>query len=245
MTHCPTTRIPGPHLQNIETLTSRFSLRLRSMLDDLGYPMRLLDRTRQLAHALGLDESMTTAMLSGHLLPDYNVLLAVCTLGSKQPGWFLDADPSSLPEGTIMAHPLGPGRTLAIQIPEEFKLRPGSGAAVAYLRAKSDMGFGVQAGDWVFSLSTRMDEQSIRASRLYLIGDDDGFDVRLCQRVEHQRAFFISHAGSCSPSIMPADQTAFQDSGIGETFHHFGEVIGILRSADQLPRSPGIDFVLG
>lgn len=231
---------------HINVLADRFALRLRELLNDLGYPGRLVDRTRQLSYALGLDDGVTSALLSGHLLPDYEVLLALCRLGNRNPGWFLDAEPVRLPPGVVVAHPLGPGPELVLHIPADFLVQPPPSAKVSYWRAKSDMGFGVISGDYVFSLSVPMDSKSILEKRLYLVGDYEGFEIRLCQSVARDRILFVNPSGTHMPCILPADQNTFRDSGLSEAIHHSGLVIGILRDSDRLLlQSRKIDFILG
>jgi transcriptional regulator with XRE-family HTH domain len=219
-------------------------------LDQLGFPGAMREKSRELAFRLGVDESLASAFLSGNALPDYEALLALCELTQKSPGYFLDPSADELPQGTRVVPAIGPGEDLAICLPDDMARGSAAGAAeLSYFRARRDMGFGVRAGDCILAVLVPMEPASMQKDHIYLVGCETGFDLRRCVVQTPVRAAFTSFDGKSAQTIKPhvaavgQERASFRTEGLGDEIHAFAEVIGLLRSPQNLPLEPhALDF---
>lgn len=243
--------MPSLEPLSIGDLSARFRARLRTSLDQLGFPGALREKSRELAFRLGVDESLASAFLTGDMLPDYEALLTLCALTRKSPGYFLDPSADALPQGTQLVPAIGPGEDLAICLPEGMARGPThqEDAELCYFRARRDMGFGVRAGDCILAVFVPMEPASMQKDRIYLIGCETGFDLRRCVVQTPVRAAFTSFDGKSAQTIKPnvsavgQERASFRTEGLGDDVHAFAEVIGLLRGAQNLPLEPNaLDF---
>ncbi len=212
-----------------EHLQDRFALRLVAALDFLGYPAHRLDRTRALADALGVDNSVTMAMLSGLVLPDYQQLLALCQLTERQPGYFLDEQLQLMPEGTTLVKPVGPGEDLVIRFPSDMAGRAQTANGLIYHRAKTRHGYGIEAGDYIFAMAPS-EHVEAKAKLLYLFMDPGGFEVRKCVEVNGNRAIFASSRDPSVPFIFPTNAQSTED----DDSVSFSQIVASLRGGSEL-----------
>ncbi len=229
----------------IVVLPQRFRARLRLSLDELGFPPALRDRSRALAVALGVHESVVNDFLAfdGTSLPDMDLLAKLADLTRKPMGWFLDADSSSFPASTRLVHSLGSGADLALSLPDDFgSVAVGSEDTLYYLRATRDMGFGVQGGDYVITLEIPVSPMSVTRNQIYLIGASAGYELRNCTAQSPLRASFSSFDGKhtlvLKPTIAAADRrdSDFLEDGLGAGMHHFSQVVCVLKAGKNIPR---------
>ncbi len=219
-------------------------------LDQMGFPGSMRDKSRELAFRLGVDEGLAMAFLTGDALPDYESLLTLCELTQKSPGYFLDPGADEWPEGTRVVQAIGPGEALAICLPDDMaRGRAALGADLGYFRARRDMGFGVRAGDCILAVPVALEPASVQKDHIYLVGCETGFDLRRCVVQTPVRAAFTSFDGKSAQTIKPhvaavgQERASFRTEGLGDEIHAFAEVIGLLRSPQNLPLEPHtLDF---
>ena len=222
------------------TLNQRFTQRLRVLLDQQGYPASIRDRSKALSIRLGVFESVASALLTGSEMPDYDVLMNLCELTGKNPGWFLDAGKETLPARTKLVRCVGPGEELAICLPKTLcEGRDDEPQALKYYRAVRAMGFGVKGGDFILTVDAELQPQALAKGDLYLVGSEHGYDIRRCVHTGGDRAALTTFDGKQVQTIrkhgLREVQADFQDSGLGNDLHHFGKIIAVLKGADNLP----------
>ena len=198
-------------------------------MDLLAYPAHRLDRTRTLAEALRVDLSAATALLSGLILPDYPQLLALCQLTERQPGYFLDEQLQSMPEGTTLVKPVGPGEDLVIRFPSDIAGRAQTSSGLIYHRAKTRHGYGIEAGDYLIAMAPS-DHVEAKAKLLYLFMDPSGFEVRKCVEVSGSRAIFASSRNPSVPFILPTNAQSTED----DDSVSFSQIVASLRGESEL-----------
>lgn len=187
--------------QPLDKLTRRFALRLAAALDALGYPMKLSDRSKAIGAAIGTDPAVAASFLTGHLLPDYGQLLALCDVLDRQPGYFFDEHPGDIPPGTTIVKPLGAGEDLVIRLPSAEVSSRNSRRGLVYYRAKMPMGFGIEGGEYLIAFEPGASVVA-EPQKLYLFSSDDGLEVRRCVEVGTGRAVFHTEARDDVPLIV-------------------------------------------
>jgi hypothetical protein len=213
----------------IRHLQERFALRLAAALDYLGYPAHRLDRTRTLADALSVDPSVATTLLSGLQLPEYPLLMQICQLTERQPGYFLDEKIQALPEGTTVVKPVGPGEDLVLRLPSDMAGRAETSQGLIYHRAKTRHGYGIEKGDYLIAKAPA-DHVEAQARSLYLFMEPGGFEVRQCVEVSGSRAIFASSNMPATPFILPASTHATGEDEIV----HISQIVARLRGGSEL-----------
>lgn len=230
----------------IDELSRRFRARLRVSLDRLGYSPVLRDRSRALASLLGIHESEASALLNGDSLPDYNLLLTLCSHLQKTIGWFLDVNEASFPASTKVVHSIGPGEDIALALPDDI-----AGATVGlddqlhYFRSRGEMGFGIRGGDYLIVAEVPVEPMSVRKGQIYLLGCKEGFELRSCVSQSPLRASFQSFDGKSTntlkPTIAEADRrdSDFQTATLCPGMHHFSQVVTVLKAPKNIPQDGG------
>jgi hypothetical protein len=210
----------------LEDLQRRFASRLEACLDGLGYPVLKAGRTRALATTLGVDISVATSLLSGMYLPDFGQLLAVCEVVRQQPGYFLDEHVLDVPPGTTVVKPMEHGEDIVLRLPSEVLNEADARRGLRYWRTTVEMGFGIEAGEYLIALGGEHDSVA-EPGKLYLLSSPQGIDVVQCSEVYPNRAVFHSAAAQDVPIIVP----------IGKRGRRVGEVsklIAIIRAGSSL-----------
>jgi hypothetical protein len=211
----------------LETLARRFVQRLDFALDSMGYPSKRLDRARQLSSALGLDVSVANGFLSGHTIPDYVQLAAICALTDQTYGYYLDEVVAAPGQQATTVKPLGPGEDLAVKLPKDMLSARDAAHGLVYHRAKvSTLGFGIEAGDYLIAQSFELPPKPL-PHRLYLFSGDDGFAVRRCVEVSGARAVFRD-SREAVPHIVHCANASDADGG------GFGQLVASLRGGNEL-----------
>lgn len=222
-----------------ELLAQRFAGRLNSVLDKQGFPAMPLDRARALSNAIELEVSLTSTLLNGLLLPDWDVLLKICVFTKCQPGYFLDETTTNYPTETRVVKPLGSGDNIVLRMPPKKGQRWAPPTADwSYLTAKNDMGFGVAKGDYVINYALDHHTDEVNLNSLYLLGLDNRFEIHQCIDLSNGRAVFENRRDHGSPvsRIIPLqrgqqlDEIAVAKSGV----HHFGEIASMVRPPDVM-----------
>lgn len=185
----------------LSTLQQRVAQRLADALDAAGFPAQRADRSRQLASSLAVDVTTALALVTGHALPDYPQLLALCQLTGRQPGFFLDAQLPAFPAGTLLVKAVGPGEDLAVRLPAGLADGADAGGLI-YHQAKVRHGYGIEAGDYLIAHGTDAGLPA-SADALYLFFEDGGAAVRRCVEVNKTMAVFQGPAQSEVPVILP------------------------------------------
>jgi len=196
-----------------EQLAQRFANRLNAVLVYARFPVGLQDKARALGNLTGLETDLIKTMLSGTLLPDYDVLLTICKATSKEPGYFLDPEEHQFPTLTRIAYPLGGlNEPLAFSLPfTATKNHARSGARFAYLRARANLGFGVTSEDLVIGQICDGAPLSIEPSNLYVFMTRREVRLAQCVRIDNgsSTAFFESCADLPQPAkilTLPIDE---------------------------------------
>jgi len=217
------------------SLHTRFASRANMALDTAGYPMGGRERANLLATALGEDADTCRSLLQGLEMPDWGFLLKFCQLTGRQLGWFFDTTVPELPDGTYLVKPLTIGETLVIRLPGVIlHASPIEPVDMYYLIAKSDMGFGINAGDYVFVITHDSKTSSFLINKLYLVRDDQGFEALKCSSGDSERAVFQSANSEHSRILSVRNITGHEKRTPKDAEHFCGEVIAILRSTDLL-----------
>lgn len=224
-----------------EALAKQFSRRLHSALDQMGLSAQLLERSSELGEALGIDISLSSLLLSGKVLPSWEIFHKLCSYTSRQPGYFLDAKPQTVPENTRIAKPLGAGENLVIRIPGDAPLSSASGDDWTYLKAKESMGFGVVTGDFVVSHAEASGIVGAIEQGHYLLGFSDHFEIRYCKEHIDGRAVLTggSHSGkhgADTPLILQTTKSHKLAASVLSSYgvHYMGAITAIVRGAETL-----------
>lgn len=186
----------------LEALRRRFALRLEAALDAAGYPPLKAARLKALSISLGVDISAATALTSGLCLPEYEQLLNLCSLLSRQPGFFLDQHVLDVPPGTAVVKPMGAGEDLVLRLPSEALDADAAWKGLRYWRTPLDLGFGIAAGEYLIARDPAL-RLAAEPRKLYLYCGPRGYDVLRCIDVHNDRAVFHTHAANDVPLIIP------------------------------------------
>jgi hypothetical protein len=186
----------------LAVLSRRFAMRLDTALDLAGYPALKPARLRALATAQGIDISAATTLSSGLALPTYEQLLALCSLLSQQPGYFLDEHLLNVPPGTVVVKPVSVGEDLVLRLPSDELDAETAWAGLCYWRTPLDLGFGIAAGEFLIARGQATDF-SAQPRHLYLYRGPRGYDVLQCSEVQGHRAVFQHDGANSVPIIIP------------------------------------------
>lgn len=215
----------------LEKLQRRFAHRLVTALDSAGFPVQRLDRAKQLASALGVELSVATPLLGGFMLPAYPLLVQLCQLTRRQPGYFLDEQVPDFPEGTTVVKPVGPGEDLVVRLPNDMANKSETSNGLIYHRAKLEHGYGIEAGDYLIAMAP---QETVRAKpeRLYLFFETAGAAVRRCVEVSGDRAVFQEPGVNEVPMILPTMVPA--QASRGSSAKQFTQIVANLRGGQHL-----------
>lgn len=199
----------------LEVLRRRFALRLDAALDAAGYPALKASRLKALAIALGVDISAATSLTSGRYLPEYEQLLSLCGLLSRQPGYFLDEHVLDVPPGTTVVKPMEAGEDLVLRLPSEVLDADAAWKGLRYWRTPLDLGFGIVAGEYLIARDPAL-QLAAEPRKLYLYCGPQGYDVLRCTDVDSDRAVFHAEAANNVPLIVPVRARAGRTRGISQ-----------------------------
>lgn len=226
---------------NTTVLTARFSSRLRTVLNNAGYPTIPLDRARLFSHDLDLDVATSSALLNGFMMPEWSVLLRICALTNFQPGYFLDDSVSDYPPDTRLVKPLTGGDTIVLRMPESTSRRQAPmNASFSYLTSHADMGFEISKGDSVVNYSVGTLELEPCHNQLYLFGIKERFEIWRCFELTDKSAVFVNglknDGAHSSLKITMCDKTHMDRRALSRmNIDHFGEVTAVLRDMRNMP----------
>lgn len=223
-------------ITDLKALQTRLAYSANMALDAAGYPMNLRDRVRLLSDALRVDVDTCKAFLQGTGAPDWQILLNLCKLTNRQLGWFLDPSETELPTGTYTVNPLTTGESLVIRLPNVVNHDLGSGPPeIYYLVAKKDMGFGINASDYVFVIAHKPNASTFQINSLYLISDDEGHEALKCSSGDSERAVFRSLEPERSRILSVRNLISHEKRTSKNGEYFCGVITAILRSTDVLP----------
>lgn len=235
----------------VAELSRRFRTRLRDSLDRLGYSPIQRDRSRALATLLGIHESEASTLLNGDSLPDYDLLLTLCSHLQKTIGWFLDANEASFPAGTRLVHSIGPGEDIALALPEDIAAgTAGVDEPLHYFRSRGEMGFGIRGGDYLVVVEIPVQPMSVRKGQIYLLGCQEGFELWSCVSQSPLRASFQSFDGKTTNNLRPtlaaadARDSGFETAALCPGMHHFSEVVTVLKAPKNICQDAAAYFFI-
>lgn len=164
-------------------LKLRFAGRMRDLCDALGYSPALARRASSLSDELQVQSSEIQDVLTGVSLPSWDVLVKLCALFGKNPGYWLDADAANFPAGTHLVHPYGAGSDIVLRLPSDDQIE----AALdpndwIYRVADEHMGYSVCAGDYLVQKpASPKTLAEITSGDLCLLTVSRKLQLRLCE----------------------------------------------------------------
>jgi transcriptional regulator with XRE-family HTH domain len=190
----------------VHALSARFAQRLRLVCDRAGFGEPRLARASQLAAQMGVDISIASVLLSGERMPSWDQLSQICALFQQEPGYFLDEVPGAGLKQLISAQPLEDGDSGLIRLPDIRRtVQPDSSESYNYLRASSDLGFGVRRGDTLINLSFNKSSSFACGQSHYLLHGDRGFELRyFTSKTGKGMLYADSQVNDAPPMIFPS-----------------------------------------
>lgn len=208
--------------ESLAALRNRIAARVNLAMDRMGYPVRTVDRRRQLSAALGWDISACNTLLSGTAFPSLEQLVAIAAVLQQELTFFVDQSAEPWPAGTMRVPPLTFGDMLVLRLPPDELSLEDARRGLAYYYASGDMGFGIQPGEALVAL-TPAEHNEAKVGALYLFSEDGGFKVRQCTDANPGRAVFRAERSSVPKIVGPSDPS---------TGFVYGKIVARLRFGD-------------
>lgn len=186
-------------------------MRLHRVLDDFGFSPRLLDRSRSLGDAIGVDAGTASSYLTGHTLPPWDDFFTICAFSKRQPSYFLDdtdAREHELPSDTRLIQAMGIGGDMVLRLPET-SITDSSAAKSspdwAYLQAQDELGYGVVPGDYVINFPSQ-DLKALRSGQLCVLEISGRYQVRKCVSRQKRSAQFTTRPGVADDTLIQVER---------------------------------------
>ena len=227
-------------ISTTDHLAKRFGHRLNLALDGMGYSPLPLTRAKTLARELNHDVSKISTLLNGMLMPEWGVLLKLCAVLDREPGYFLDDAPEKVPSDTRSVKPLGPGENIVVRIPPKSNAPWGAAQDDwTWIEARHKMGFGVLPGDYVINFSPQEEPAELKPSLLYLLGIENHLELRRCQGIVDGSVCMTGInpiTQDNSPRFFPVTSSDTISTEVMDQYgaHHLGYVAMTMRSSNTM-----------
>lgn len=191
------------------------------LLDELGFPQHLVERSRALSTFLELNLDTCTHLLSGEVPWRWDNIHLLCSNFSKEPGYFFDSEPLKLPSRVSVVTSVEGGAS-SVWCPP-----PGLGdrslpvdAKLSYLvrsvpRVKAEL-IGMHVFHHRDLLSTEFQK-----GKQYVLSTEDGYELVEFDHLTNDSAIFI---GSTEDVIHRVPIS--EDSGMVNLI--LGDVVGVV-----------------
>ncbi len=189
-------------------LTQRISARLIQILDDLGIPRGLQDRSQFLAERLKVTAQEGVFMLSGSVDWSLQQLHAVACEFGQPIGYFTDDHPVRLPSDVRLAPGANGFGTWLARFPADMhRLLPEPGQRVQNVLLRRPEA----ADDERPCLYVIVEEVSLHADQHYVLAGENGLEVMLCREIRDGKARMQGSFGFAGTRIFAIGQDGSPD----------------------------------